>query len=341
MSKTSFIIPFYKGEQFIVPCVESILKVRHEKEILIVDDGSPYDSNRYCKCNFADMKEVILLTKENGGIASARNYGIENSSGDYLIFVDQDDLVIPETIETAINIMKSSSSSVVFWETSFYNNNGNKKDCDRICEDAVVEKKGIKDKILPFFFKRNDTPFGSFITHVWAGIYDAKLIKNKKIRFHYFIDYEDDYVFLADFLSIANKVSFLNKEGYLWRTNNLSYSHQYRCISDYLSKARQLYEYILTKSREGGLSNIETIKTYWIQRIIINSIRNCTCSKELDRIQYRELLEYLKTEEGRSAFQRPFLQEKDFRLMLLYYCVRYRFCGIIPLITRIYFLIKH
>lgn len=340
MSKVSFIIPFYKGEQYIVPCVESILKVRHEKEIIIVDDGSPNDSNRYCDCYFADMKEVILLTKENGGIASARNYGIENSSGDYLIFVDQDDLVIPETIDTAIDIMESSSSSVVFWETSFYSNNGNKKDCDKILDNAVVEKNGIINKILPFFFKRTDTPFGSFITHVWSGIYDAKLVKRQKIRFHFFIDYEDDYVFLADFLSISNKVSFLNKEGYLWRTNNLSYSHQYRCINDYLSKARQLYEYMLAKSIEGGISDIDAIKTYWIQRIIINSIRNCTCSKVFDCNQYRELLEYLEEEEGRNAFKRPYLQEKDFRLRLLYYCVRYRFCGIIPLITRIYFSIK-
>ena len=93
MKKVSFIIPAYNSTKTIKRAIDSILKQNNNKldfEIIIVDDGSEDKLRNLIKqYESDDLKNIKYFKKENGGVASARNYGVQKAQGDYIIFVDQ------------------------------------------------------------------------------------------------------------------------------------------------------------------------------------------------------------------------------------------------------------
>lgn len=96
----SVIIPVYNGENWLDRCVDAVINQTYKNlEIVIIDDGStdttPEMCERYCKLD----SRVKVIHRQNGGLADARNAGIEYSSGEYITFVDSDDYITPDCVE--------------------------------------------------------------------------------------------------------------------------------------------------------------------------------------------------------------------------------------------------
>ena len=89
--KLSVIIPAYNVEKYISECLDSVLVTKKEIEVIIVDDGSKDNTLSICEDYSKKDSRVKVYSKPNGGVSSARNYGLEKVSGDYIIFVDSDD----------------------------------------------------------------------------------------------------------------------------------------------------------------------------------------------------------------------------------------------------------
>lgn len=88
----SVIIPVYNVEEYLVRCVESILNQTYRSlEVILVDDGSPDNSGRICDALAQKDSRVRVIHKENGGLSSARNAGMDAATGEYITFVDSDD----------------------------------------------------------------------------------------------------------------------------------------------------------------------------------------------------------------------------------------------------------
>ena len=91
MIKLSIIIPVYNCRDYLSCCLESIINSKKNIELILIDDGSTDDSlvicNKYAKID----KRIKVIHKENGGVSSARNIGLKNANGDYIMFVDADD----------------------------------------------------------------------------------------------------------------------------------------------------------------------------------------------------------------------------------------------------------
>ena len=97
--KYSIIIPVYNVEKYIDRCLNSILDQSYENyEVIIVNDGSPDNSIDIIKKYTKKDKRFKVFTKENGGLSDARNYGVEQASGDAIVFVDGDDYVNPDLL---------------------------------------------------------------------------------------------------------------------------------------------------------------------------------------------------------------------------------------------------
>ena len=97
----SVIIPVYKAEDTLRRCVDSLLNQnRTDAEIILVNDGSPDASGEICKEYANNYKEVIYIEKENGGVSTARNAGLDIATGDYVLFVDSDDWVSDDYFES-------------------------------------------------------------------------------------------------------------------------------------------------------------------------------------------------------------------------------------------------
>ena len=89
--KLSVIIPAYNVERYISECLDSVLVTEKDIEVIIVDDGSKDNTLSICEDYSKKDSRVKVYSKPNGGVSSARNYGLEKVSGDYIIFVDSDD----------------------------------------------------------------------------------------------------------------------------------------------------------------------------------------------------------------------------------------------------------
>ena len=99
----SVVIPFYNAEPTLERCVKSVLEQTYpDLEIILVNDGSTDRSSAIAECFANSDARVVLLTKENGGLSSARNYGLDRMKGEWVAFVDADDWIERNTFETAL-----------------------------------------------------------------------------------------------------------------------------------------------------------------------------------------------------------------------------------------------
>ena len=104
--KVSVIVPVYNVEQYIDACMESLAAQSlpmNEFEIIFINDGSTDGSLEKCKMYEGMYDNVVVYTKENGGVGSARNVGIDKANGKYLLYLDADDVIIENTIEKVID----------------------------------------------------------------------------------------------------------------------------------------------------------------------------------------------------------------------------------------------
>ena len=113
--KLSVIVPVYKAEAFLNECVDSLLgQTLRDMEIILVDDGSPDGSGAIMADYAARFPErVRTLTLSNGGQGRARNRGMDIARGEYLGFVDSDDLVVPTMFETLCRTADETGADIV------------------------------------------------------------------------------------------------------------------------------------------------------------------------------------------------------------------------------------
>ena len=113
-TKISVIVPVYNVEKYLPRCVDSILSQTYENlEILLVDDGAKDSSGRICDEYAGKDPRVRVIHKENGGLSSARNAGIDAATGEYLAFVDSDDWIEPETYAHMLKLMEKYGAKLV------------------------------------------------------------------------------------------------------------------------------------------------------------------------------------------------------------------------------------
>lgn len=104
--KISVIVPVYKVEDYIYRCVDSLLDQSYSNyEIILVDDGSPDQCPRICDEYAAKYENIVALHKKNGGLSSARNYGVERVDTTWIVFVDSDDYVERTYLEDLWNLL--------------------------------------------------------------------------------------------------------------------------------------------------------------------------------------------------------------------------------------------
>lgn len=130
----SVVIPFYKGEEYLEKTIDSILQQTYEKfELLIVNDGSPEATSKFFDSIVQKDIRISILHKSNGGVACARQFGIENAKGELIAFCDQDDLWLPEKLSKQIPLFENEKVGLVY--------------CGAI-EDHITENRQVE---LPFF----------------------------------------------------------------------------------------------------------------------------------------------------------------------------------------------
>ena len=119
MPKISIIVPIYKAEAVLAKCVDSVLaQTCSDWELLLIDDGSPDGSGALCDDYAGQDDRVRVFHKSNGGVSSARNLGMAEAWGDYILFIDADDWVEPTACQTLLEALEwagADSAGCAHW----------------------------------------------------------------------------------------------------------------------------------------------------------------------------------------------------------------------------------
>lgn len=271
----SVIIPYYKGINYIEKTVASIKTISHSKEILVIDDGSGDGSFDKLQKIYAGDDEVTVYAKKNGGIADTKNYGLERAKGEYLFFCDQDDIVVGETIDKAIDRFEEKQADAAFFSTEmFYEENRPNKACDTVLMDLTLEKRQIRNELLTQTLLHRPSAYCTQFMHLWMGVFRRKFVVDNYIGFKSFVDIEDDFLFIVDIMAAAEKVCLIPEVGYLWLQNRKSKSHTSKGITRYMDKSSNLFAYYRETAREAGVDPemFDMIDRYCCQIQIVQAL---------------------------------------------------------------------
>ena len=232
MPLVSVIIPVYKVEKYLAECVDSVLNQTYRNlEIILVDDGSPDACGAMCDAYAAQDDRVRVIHRPNGGLSVARNAGLEVMTGEWVLFVDSDDWVDLDTLETLLNRKDERADIIEFgYSYSFV---------DREEEQLYFADILCGSRQALGLLVEGQKPMGL----AWDKLYRASVIKNLR-----FIEgrYYEDAPFVIEALWQCNCFQYLPHACYHYRreregqiTYDFSPSrveHMYLNIEDLLDK---------------------------------------------------------------------------------------------------------
>ncbi len=242
------VVPVYNGGKQIENAIKNILGADYPQiELLLIDDGSTDESSHLCKKAAASDKRVRYIRQENGGIASARNKGLASAKGEYICFCDQDDWVEPFMYKRLLEHMRKETASMGMCSTGCLIDG--KKSGYEFLEDGCYRQQEILGYVLyPFLFRGYDYPFiqgrNYLYGTIWKCIYNRKFLIKNGIRFKYFVNFEDDWLFVLETLVCADTLVTNSDVGYYWRVNGISESHAKRCIPDITERFKNMDKYV-------------------------------------------------------------------------------------------------
>ena len=217
MEKISVIVPVYNSEAYLENCLNSIIQQTYQNlEIILVNDGSTDGSAAICQRYKIQDPRVKVYHKSNGGVGSSRNRALEAVTGDYILFVDNDDWLELDHIKSLYHLLKKADADIAIGNfTQFMEEEGN-----------FLIHVGGND-----YFERIYSPFEWFqhqydgqynlsqcFTVPWAKLYKAELFK--EIVYPTDKTVEDDYTTYKVYLQ-ADKIVYMNRAIYLHRKREM------------------------------------------------------------------------------------------------------------------------
>lgn len=188
MMKLSIIIPVYNVEKYIKSCLTSLYNQQLEEdkyELLIVNDGTPDKSmdvvNEYSRCH----ENIRVINQKNQGVSVARNTGIELAEGDFLIFVDPDDWISPNSLHLIYNYLVSHETTEILFLRSFFSSNK---------EERYVWQGILKEN--QYYSGEELYELGYMRGSVCGGVYKKNFIMSNNIKFPKGIRNGEDSIFV-------------------------------------------------------------------------------------------------------------------------------------------------
>ena len=206
--KISVIIPVFNSEEFISECLNSLIKQTFKNfEVICINDGSNDTSFKILKEFEKKDERIHIISQNNKGAGIARNIGMGKSKGDYLLFLDSDDIFENIMLEELYAKIKQNDNEVVICNSQNFIMKDNKKIFYRknyLILDEILKNKSFSSRDIKKDF------FNLFIWWPWDKLFKKKYIENLGIKFQNLRSTNDLY-FIASAVIAAKKISFLDK----------------------------------------------------------------------------------------------------------------------------------
>lgn len=204
----SIIVPVYKVEKYLRQCLDSILVQTFEDwECILVDDGSPDNSGCICDEYAKNDSRFRVIHKENGGVSSARNVGLDNARGEWVYFSDADDELLVDSIETLVSGIRISGIDIV--QAGFI-----KVKDTIVIESQLLSRTCVLDNVQAIK-QTYKSDYYSYQGYLWTKLFKKDKINMYNIRFDEDVYYDEDSLFIVEFLvRTKSKMFFTTKPVY-------------------------------------------------------------------------------------------------------------------------------
>jgi len=210
----SIILPVYNGENTICQAIESVLNQSYQNfQLIIVDDGSQDSTSEKCK-NYLENHQVSYYKLKNGGVSKARNFGIKKVKGEYITFIDSDDLYDKFFLETMTMSIQKGYDLVTSGYQNFEKNN----------KVFLPNIKNFQSKAEYIQLLQNKYLFNQ----IWNKIYSTEIIRKNKIKFDENLSIAEDWNFNLDYLNYSKSYTTCNRPLYHYRISNNGLGFKYR-----------------------------------------------------------------------------------------------------------------
>ncbi len=276
MIKVSVIVPIYNMETKLCRCVNSLInQTLSQIEIILVNDGSQDSSQTICEEYAKRFSNVKIVQKENQGLGYARNSGLEVAEGEYVTFVDADDYIDLNTLQSAYERAKEYSVDYVRYDFVNEDDDGGilSKKKKSPLEEGFYDREKIRNKILlPLF---GSLPYEGASNYVSSssciGLYKLSVIRNYDLKFLSERDIvSEDLIFNIMFMQFINTAFIIDKKFYHYVTNLSSLTHSYR--EDRFEKCLQLHAHLLEVLKKTGYFEVGRLR---VNRTLLVMLKNC------------------------------------------------------------------
>lgn len=253
----SIIVPVYNVEKYLPSCLDSILKQTYYNfELLLINDGSTDKSGIICDDYALLDKRIKIFHKQNSGVSNTRNLGIKNATGDWICFVDSDDILESNYLQVFVNLISKHKADCYI---TSYKVMPIKKMRSIILEESCYDKTNLYNLIIKL---RNNTLLG----YPWNKLFRTDIIKKNNIHFDELITFHEDEIFVLQYFKHSESIYFSPKQTYNYNTKNIdSLSKKYIEINTIFKINDILYE--LGSQFSQKKEYIEHINSYYADHL--------------------------------------------------------------------------
>ena len=329
MPKFSIIVPIYRVEEYLTECIDSLLHQSFcDYEVILVDDGSPDGSAAICDQYARDYANVSVIHKKNSGVVNARNEGLRNAAGEYVVYVDGDDMIASDLLERLSETIDTYSPDMLLYDFSSFP----EKYPDEISSNRLKEGAYSIDALqsiyprLVYDRELHILNIGCVLPSIWSKAIKREFLLKYQFDVPTDIRVGEDLALSLLLMEHCTSIYVSHYSGYRYRVRENSAVNSFRedaLLSDdilfrYLFKIcnktpkENVYAYAYHRIEAFVLSAIMSFSTYkefvlCINKSFTKSLLSILQSKPVWKMRFRDYLKYI------------IISRKWYRLLWLWY----------------------
>lgn len=324
--KVTIVMPVYKTEQYIEEAIQSVLKQSYKNiELLCINDNTPDGAFEICKEYQKKYPWIRLIeNSKNQGLEFTRNHGLDEMTGDYVLFLDSDDTISGDMLERMVDVAMEEDSDVVMSAYSMVVDGKEETVLVHMASSfpKTMDTRAFADLLLdPIEWK--------ILCCVGTKLYKTGLIRQYHLRFDRKYKFNEDGGFILSFLQLCHKVSYVNEPFYKYRIRNTgSIMSSYRPdMFQSIVKVNELLRDVLVRNQV-----FERKKQLYFRKllfVIIDSLRNEV--RFGDKITFHKVLNTILDYEDYEKMQDTLLHSNALGVKQMFFLVlmKYHLYGLL------------
>jgi glycosyltransferase involved in cell wall biosynthesis len=220
-ANVSIVVPVFNAARFLDETIGSVVgQTNRDWELILVDDGSSDNSRAICEAHAALDRRIRVVAQSNRGPAAARNTGVRHAVGHHVMFLDADDRLLPDAIETLMCEVENAGTAMVLgnfskWQQGKLHAQTATFSPDGISfsgETATLEGEQLLEYVRHFLA----IPSNHLVSYCWARLYDREVMERHSLSADEGMRMFEDFAFNLDYMRQTRKIIFVNKAVYVY-----------------------------------------------------------------------------------------------------------------------------